>query len=137
MGKLDEIAIDELRDRFATADDPKAVRRLAVALAYADGESVDALSRRYGLARSTIYHWLDRFETRSLEDALEDDPRPGRPGKLTSEQRRELALVLAETPADHGYEGEEWTGALVRRHVASTYGIEYSARHARRLLREL
>jgi transposase len=136
MGKLDGIDADELRARLADADDPKAVRRLVVALAYDDGESVETLSRRYGFPRSTIYYWLDRFESRPLKAALVDDPRPGRPRELTAEQRRELEATLADPPAAHGYDADEWTTELVRHHVASTYGVEYSIRHVRRLLRE-
>lgn len=136
MGKIGGVDVDELRERFANAGDPKAVRRLAIALAYEDGVRVETLSRRYGVPRSTIYYWLDRFESRSLEDALEDDPRSGRPGKLTPEQRRELEAALRDRPTDHGHDADEWTSALVRQHIASTYGVEYSAGHVRRLLRQ-
>lgn len=136
MGTLGGVDADELRERFANADSPKAIRRLVIALAYEDGVSVETLSRRYGIPRSTIYYWLDRFESRTLEDALEDGSRSGRPGKLTHEQRRELEAVLAEPPAEHGYDADDWTSALVRQHIASAYGVEYSTGHVRRLLRE-
>lgn len=136
MGKLDGIDADALRERFSNADSPKAIRRLAIALAYEDGVSVETLSRRYGIPRSTIYHWLDRFESRSIDDAIEDDPRSGRPGKLTRKQRRDLETTLDDPPAAHGYDADGWTSALVRQHIASTYGVEYSAGHVRRLLRE-
>lgn len=136
MGRLDGVDADELRARLADADDPKAIRRLVIALAYDDGESVRTLSRRYGFPTSTIYYWLDRFESRSLESALADGSRPGRPSELTARQRRELEGTLADPPSDHGYDAGRWTSELVRRHVASAYGVEYSTRHVRRLFGE-
>lgn len=136
MGKLDGIDPDALRDRLAETDDPKAVRRLMIALAYEDGESVKTLSERYGTPKSTIYHWLDRFESRSMEAALEDDPRPGRPGRLTDGERRALARDLENSPENREYDAAEWSPALVRRHIAAAYGVEYSLGHVRRLLRE-
>jgi transposase len=136
MAKLEGIDADTLRDRLASTESPKAVRRLMIALAYEDGESVGTLSRRYGFPRSTIYYWLDRFESRPLEAALDDDPRPGRPRQLSDEERRELAEVLADPPTDHGYDAEKWTAPLVKRYIADVYGVEYSRGHVRRLLRE-
>lgn len=136
MGKLDGIAAATLRDRLARTSDPKAVRRLMIALAYKDGESVATLSRRYGLPKSTIYYWLDRFEERSMDAALEDESRPGRPRKLTDEERRALESDLEGPPGSHGHDATEWSPALVRHHIASAYGVEYSLGHVRRLLRE-
>ncbi len=136
MSKLDRIAADALRDRLAETDDPKAVRRLMIALAYKDGESVETLSERYGTPKSTIYYWLDRFESRSMEAALEDDSRPGRPRRLTDGERRSLARDIEGSPENRGYEAAEWSPGLVRRHITAAYGVEYSLGHVRRLLRE-
>lgn len=133
---MDKLDGEALRNRLATTDDAKAVRRLMVALAYKDGEPVAALSERYGIPKSTIYHWLDRFESRSMGRALEDDSRPGRPRELTDRERRALARDLEGSPERRGYDAAAWSPRLVRRHIAATYGVEYSLGHVRRLLRE-
>ena len=137
MTKLDGIDVEGLREHLTTTESPKAMLRLVIALGYKDGESVDTLSQRYGVPKSTVYYWLDRFESRSIDEALEDDPRSGRPGRLTGNERLELEAMLADPPDDHGYDADEWTTALVRRHIASAYGVEYSSGHVRRLLREV
>lgn len=136
MAKLEGIDADALRGRLARADDPKVVKRLMVALAYKDGQSVAALSRLYGIPESTIYYWFERFESRSLDEALADDARPGRPRELSDGERRAIAADIDAPPSDHGYDAGEWSPALVRYHVATTYGVEYSLGHVRRLLRE-
>jgi len=83
MNKLDSIDLAALRETLAETSDPKAVKRLMIALAYDDGVSVDALSERHGIPRSTIHSWLDRFEEDSIADAIRDKHRPGRPPLLS------------------------------------------------------
>lgn len=135
MGKLEGVAAAELRAALADASDHKAVRRLMVALAYEDGEPVDRLSDRYGIPRSTLYYWLDRFEERGVDGALTDEPRPGRPPKLDEDDRDRLDADLELPPNEFGYEAADWTPDLVRRHLEGEYGVDYSTGHVRRLLR--
>lgn len=136
MTKLDAIPAADLREVLSETTDHKAVRRLMVALAYKDGDSVDRLSDLYGIPTSTVYYWLDRFEERGIEGGLEDESRPGRPPKLDEEDRESLAADFAASPAHLGYEAEEWASELARDHIRREYGVEYSLGHVRRLLTE-
>jgi len=136
MGTLEGISADDLRERLATAEGAKEAKRLMVALSYLDGEPVAELSDRYGIPAPTLYYWFDRFESRPLEEAVVDDHRPGRPSELSADERAELAETLEATPGEYGYDATSWSPPLVQRHVAETYGVEYSLGHVRRLLRE-
>jgi transposase len=136
VNKLDGVETEALREALVDVTSAKATKRLMIALAYADGTSVERLTERYGIARSTVYYWLDRFEERSIEDAIEDEDRPGRPPALSATQREELAAALAGQPSDCGYDGNEWTPPIVRRHIERTYGVTYSLGHVRYLLRK-
>lgn len=82
MNKLDDIDVGALRDALEETSSAKAAKRLMIALAYADGVRVEALSDRYDIPRATVYSWLDRFEQQSISEAIEDESRPGRPSKL-------------------------------------------------------
>lgn len=137
MAELEGVTTSELREALATTDDPKAVKRLMVALAYLDGVPVGALVDRYGFAQSTVYSWLDRFEERPLEDALHDDSRPGRPPKLDADRRAVLADQLREPPAAFGFDATTWTPELLREHVEREFDVRYSVGHVRRLLADL
>lgn len=137
MGKLDDVSGDALRTHLDEADGSKAAKRLMVALSYKDGVTVETMSRRYGIPASTIYYWLDRFVEGSIEDAITDEPRPGRPPALDDTERVELAETLAADPDAAGYDAPEWTPDLVRTHVSERYGVSYSLGHVRRLMREL
>lgn len=137
MGDLEGVTAPELRDALESAESPKAVKRLVIALAYLDGVPVETLVERYGIPQSTVYSWLDRFEERSLDDALRDDERPGRPPKLGPDQRAALADRLAHPPDEVGFDATAWTPELLREHVDRAFGVRYSVGHARRLLEEL
>ncbi|EMA51233.1 helix-turn-helix domain-containing protein [Halococcus thailandensis] len=136
MDKLADVDIEALQAAFADASESKAVKRLMVALAYADGVSVETVSERYDIPRATIYSWLDRFEQQSIAEAITDDSRPGRPAKLDPSQRRQLAADLARSPAELGYDSAEWTPERAQKHIEREYDISYSLGHVRRLLRE-
>jgi transposase len=135
MNKLEDVDADTLRETLAETTDPKAVKRLMVALAYDDGVPVDTLSERYGIARSTVYSWLDRFEESSVPDAVRDEPRPGRPARLDEAERERLAAALRRRPTEFGFENASWTPELLREHVRREFGVVYSLGHVRRLLR--
>lgn len=109
MRKLEGISTERLRTALDDADEAKAATRLVVALAYKDGVHVETLVERYGIPQSTIDDWLDRLENQPLADALRDEPRPGRPPKLSAEQRVEVETWLDGSPRDVGYDSEEWT----------------------------
>lgn len=100
MEKLTDIPADELREALEAASSAKAAKRIMVALAYKDGVSVDTLSERYAIPRSTVYSWLDRFEKKPIKD----DDRSGRPPALTAEEREELKADLACSFQMFGFE---------------------------------
>lgn len=136
MSKLDDVSAERLRDALDDVTDVKATKRLMVALSYKDDESVEAMSERYGIPMATLYSWLDRFETKSIPDALEDEQRPGRPPKLSDDERESLQKDLDQPPTAHGYDADDWTPELVQTHIETAYDVTYSLGHVRTLLRE-
>lgn len=133
MSKLEDTSLDDLHSALHRAEEVKAAIRLMVAIAYKDGVSVASLSDRYDIPRSTVYYWLDRFEEHPLDEALADAPRPGRPPKLSESRREAVESWLAGPPEAQGIDAEEWTPDLLRDHIQSTFGIDYSTGHVRRV----
>lgn len=136
MNSIVDLDRDELLVAFDAASDAKAAKRLMTALAYSDGVPVETISDRYGIPRSTVYAWLNRFNQETISEAIEDDSRPGRPPALDEEDRIRLIEALSGSPNQHGFDGDRWTPALVRRFISESFDVEYSLGHARRLLRE-
>jgi transposase len=136
MGKLEDVDPDDLRAALSDAETAKAAKRLMVALSYVDGVAADEIASRYGIPRSTVYYWLDRFESEPIEEAVLDEPRPGRPTKLADEEWSDLRAQLDAEPTDFGHDADEWTPAVVRDHIETQFDVSYSEGHVRRLLRE-
>jgi transposase len=136
MNKLETVDPDALREALAETSDPKAVKRLMIALAYRDGVSVETLSARYGISRSTVYSWLDRFEEGSIADAIRDEHRPGRPALLDEQEREQLARTLQTHPTEFGFSDESWTPELVQEYIKQKFRVSYSLGHVRRLVRQ-
>lgn len=59
------------------------LKRVQALLDLDSGDSPQLVSRRYHVARSTIYNWIKRYRDRGLTiEAIRDLPRPGRPSIL-------------------------------------------------------
>lgn len=76
MNKLADLDADTLRTALDATASPTAVKRLMIALTYADGGRVEPLSERYDIPHASMYLWLDRFEHYSISEVIEDEPRP-------------------------------------------------------------
>ena len=139
MTVLDDVPVDDLREALAQVEASRPATRLIAALAYQHGVTQTELAEWFDVERKTVYNWLSRLEERpdALADAARDAPRPGRPTKLTAEQRAELADALASSPVEAGYDEREWGPSLVRRYVREQFGVDYSPASCRRLLAEL
>ena len=137
MNKLEAVDPNALRETLAEATDPKAVKRLMIALAYRDGVPVETLGERYEIPRSTVYSWLDRFEKESIAEAIRDEHRPGRPARLTEQEREKLARQLQTHPTEFGFSDESWDSELVQEYLRQQYHVSYSLGHVRRLIGEL
>lgn len=136
MNYLDHLSAGDLRTALEQVDAKTPALRLIVALNYKHGLTQTEIATQYGLARKTVYNWLSRFETRSLEDAIFDDERPGRPPELSVEERREVLEMLRKSPATFGYNADSWTPRLVQQLVADRFDVVYSHSHIRRLMRD-
>lgn len=136
--KIPDVSLEELQEKLREIDDDgKAVKRLFTAIAYKQGSSPAEIEETFGISRKNVYLWLDRIEERGLDDALYDESKPGRPSKLTQEQRNELEETLHESPEDAGYDIQAWTPKFVQHWIKTHFDIEYTLRHVRRLMDEL
>jgi transposase len=137
MALLEDVDGATLREHLADVEGRRPTMRLMVAIAYVEGVSQTDLATWYGLSRKTVYNWLQRIDEGALPEALYDEPRPGRPPKLTPEERDALAEAVTEPPAAAGYDADDWSASLLQTHLESTHEVTYSRRHCQRLLGEL
>lgn len=133
---LEDTSRDDLQEQLHDTDDPQAVLRLVVALNLQDDISPDTIADWYDISRQTAYNWKNRFEERDLLDAMHDRSRSGRNPRLSTDDRDELDTLLQDPPTEAGLEAPAWTTPLVQSLIEDRYGVAYSLRQVRRILRE-
>ena len=136
MARLEGVPVADLLDALEAAEEAKPTRRLMVAILYKRGHSVPVVADWFEMRENTIYAWFDRLEAEPIERAVRDRPRPGRPPKLDDTERRDLDATLDEPPEAAGYDADAWSPELVKRHIAETYGVEYTRRHVRNIMED-
>ena len=136
MGRLDDITLEDLHEVREQTDEGKPRERVLAAIGRKQGDHLDTLAERHGVVEKTIRNWLDRFAEEPIEQAPYDNPRPGGPSKLESDEREQLFEQLQEPPTELGYGHQAWSPKLLLHYVEAEYGIEYSEGHAYTLLNE-
>jgi len=95
------------------------------------GEIADVLDA----PRSKVSQWLSDYEHYGFEALLEGQ-RSGRPDQLSEPQRTQLEDIIDSGPVSWGFLSGVWSAPMVARVISEEFGIDYCARHVRRLLHE-
>lgn len=87
----------------------------------------------WGRSPRTVEYWVRRFRRDGVE-GLWEHPRSGRPAALSAGQRAQVLRELGEGPERAAPGARRWTGALLRRHLSRSYGVDLGVRQCQRLL---
>src|SRR3954447_25460974 len=116
----DERAQLEAWERRRTSAQALALRSRIV-LAAAEGPNNSEIARELGIAVSSVRKWRNRFAEHRV-DGLTDEPRPGRPRKITEARVEEVIVkTLETTPKD----ATHWS----TRSMAAEVGLSQTAVH--------
>jgi putative transposase len=115
-----------------------------IILAAGQGQTSSAIARNLRVSINTAQRWRNRwakaqsisFDDLSIEDRLQDGPRPGAPSKITADQRCQIEALACEKPEKSGRPISQWTAREIANEVMERKIVEHiSARHAARLLK--
>ena len=82
------------------------------------------IAEALGVSDSSVSLWM-RKAREGGKEALKTSPRPGRPPKLTEEQRsEELPSLLEKGPEHFGFRGDVWTRKRVREVIKEEFGAQ-------------
>ncbi len=104
----------------------------AVTLNY-DGMTSGEIAGVLDAPRSKVSQWLRDYEHFGF-DALLEGQRSGRPDQLSKPQCVQLEDIIDSGPVSWGFLSGVWSAPMVARVISEEFGIDYSARHVRRLL---
>jgi putative transposase len=118
--------------------------RARIVLAAADGRNISQTSRDLRVVKDTVRLWRDRWQRLqrirlkdlSIEERLEDLPRPGAPARINAQQRSQIEALACEKPEEGGRPITHWTprelaDEIIHRGIVD----QISPRHAARLLK--
>jgi transposase len=120
-------------------------KRARIVLAVGEGKSNSQIARELLLSRDMVLKWRQRWvdlqpitlSDLSIEERLEDLPRPGKPARITADQVCQIQQMACEKPEESGRPVSHWTNREVADEVMKR-GIvaQISSRHAARLLKK-
>jgi len=111
------------------------IRVRAVRAVIESGMNITDVAQAYGMDRSTIHRWLNRFETNG-ETGLERKPVSGRPRKLARLDAGALIDMVLAPASEFGYETDFWTTRRLIQVIGNEFGIVLSKRTVLRRLHE-
>lgn len=112
------------------------VRRRIAGRLLQQGKGVREVARLVGAAPSSVSRWKQALEEGGLE-ALKAKPHPGRPPRLSSEQKETLRTILLAGPQAAGFATDLWTLVRVAEVIERTFGVKYHPGHVWYILRDM
>jgi len=118
--------------------------RARIVLAAARGLKNKEIVAKYAITADTVRLWRNRWvklqdialDDLSLEDRLQDAPRPGAPARITADQRCRIEALACEEPEDSERPITQWTAREIADEVKKRQIVDdISPRHAARLLK--
>jgi transposase len=102
-------------------------RRLAVQRVL-DGYSTQEVAEFLGVDPSSVRRWVAAFHDRGLA-GLAAQPVPGRPPKLSRTQEKIVLRWLRNSPTEHGFTTELWTGRRLAAVIEQEWDIRLNPRY--------
>ncbi len=119
-------------------------KRARIVLAAADGKKNKEIAQIYSATLDTVSLWRKRwvklqsisYEDLSIEDRLQDAPRPGAPARITADQRCQIEALACEAPEKSGRPITHWSAREIADELKKRKIVtNISPRHAARLLK--
>jgi transposase len=126
--------VDSMRPR-GTAKQLEERRRRAIQL-LAEGKSPSEVARAVKSSTSSVWRWRDAYRAKGWQ-GLRTQPIPGRPSKLSLEQKEELLRILQRGPAAAGYTTDLWTLKRVADVIENEFGVRYGTCYVWTILTKL
>jgi transposase len=131
-----DIEAAELRRLARREADGRVASRLLGLANVLDGMSREAAARAAGMDRQTLRDWVLRFNAEGMA-GLHDQPRPGRPTRMTEGQQAAFKAIVLRGP-DPEHDGvSSWRIIDLCRIAQERFGVVYREGGMLRLVRSL
>ena len=103
----------------------KARLRVRAAILRKQGMSCEDIGSTIGEKTQTVYDWLRRLADGGM-CRIYDTPSPGRPCKLSDDEKCRLELTIRNGPMAAEYSRDAWTSRILAEHTEKVTGQKYS-----------
>jgi transposase len=110
-------------------------QRAQMILLSAQRRPVPEIARIFAVENKTVRKWMRRFNAHGPA-GLYDEPRSGRPAKLTAPVRHRLVAMIQQDPAHCGYMATFWTVAMLGLALAEQVCVQLSLSAIRQALHQ-
>jgi transposase len=111
-------------------------QRAQMILLSAQRRTVPEIARIFEMSEATVRFWIDRFNAEG-PDGLYDEPRSGRPPKVTKQVNETIEQLIQDDPSQEGYLATFWTVAMMVLALATELGVRLSASAVRGAFHQL
>ena len=134
--RLRNLTARELRAASAKARDAKAARRMLAIALVLEGKDRKTAAETCGMDRQTLRDWVHRYNAQGLA-GLENRKGRGRPSRLTTEQKAELAALVESGPDTEQDGVVRWRCADLKRRIEEMFGVKLHERTVGKQLKAL
>ena len=127
--------LQELK-RMTRQEVGRVAQRAQMILLSAQRRSVPEIARIFDVEYKTVRKWMRRFNMAGPA-GLYDEPRSGRPHKLTATVRAKLVEMIQQDPEQSGYLATFWTVAMLVLALAEQVQVHLSASTVRQALHQV
>jgi len=132
----DDFEAEELRLLAGKVKDANQVRRLLALAAVYEGMDREEAARIGGMDRQTLRDWVHRFNKQG-PDGLINAQSPGRPSKLSAEQKEELRQLVEAGPDLEKDGVVRWRCVDLKRVLGERFAVDLSEVSLGRVLKQL
>ncbi len=126
----------KLDGRTLSHEQSEYIRKQAVKSVRVDNRSPEEVIKVFGLHRSCIYRWLNKYDAGGLE-SLDSSKAKGPQSKITAKQKQQLARMLLKNPTQLSFEYALWTIQMIVELIKKKFNVQYSIVQVSYILKEI
>jgi transposase len=130
---------EKIQSYFSGNEEAQFIHRLHGILLFLEkeSESCDSIGSLFGNSPRTISNWIKRLNQTGDIESLRSKKQPGRPCRLTEEQKQELKVIIQELSEQHEITSNIWDGKSLSAYIEKQYSIILKTRTCQRLFHQL
>jgi len=135
--------LQKVASQYSTAQ--QLAQRVRIILLAGEGKTHRQISQALGISIDMARLWRKRWSSfaqiplseLSVQERLEDAPRPGKPAAISAEQVCKIVALACEAPEKTGRPISQWTGREIADEIMGQNIVTtISPRHAQRILKK-